>query len=148
MKPTILAGVPLLLTSSPAMADGGMNECVRWAQQIVAGQADACDELCPQAKQFDKYDYRAGLASAFRSQSGLSEYFAYVGRASIVGAAAEAHACAVHALILHWGDDVFARLLARESDQAKTQAVSLLDYTALAEFEARFPKTYALAAHE
>ena len=140
--------VLLLSASLPAFADGGRNECVRWANDIVNGAADGCDELCPQASKFDHYDYRAGLTAAFESRDGLSAYFAYPGRASIIGSAAEAHACSVHALILHWGDDVFASLLSTQPTQAKDQAVSLLDYTALEEFETRFPKTYALAEHE
>jgi hypothetical protein len=137
-----------LLASFPAFADGGQNSCVRLANDIVEGTADGCDELCPQALQFDNYDYRAGLTAAFESRSGLSAYFEYLDRSSIIGSAAEAHACSVHALILHWGDDVFSSLLSRQSEQSKNQAVSLLDYTALQDFEKRFPKTYALAEHE
>jgi uncharacterized protein (DUF1501 family) len=79
-----------LLASFPAFADGGQNSCVRWANDIVEGTADGCDELCPQAQQYDNYDYRAGLNAAFESRSGLSAYFEYLDRLSIIGSAAEA----------------------------------------------------------
>ena len=148
MKAKLCLLVLLLPVSLPALADGSGSSCARWARDIVRGEAESCDELCPQARKFDHYDYRAGLASAFESKRGLGRFLAYVGRSSIIGSAAEAHACAVHALILHWGDEAFSRSLSRQSREAREQAVGLLDYSALDAFEARYPRTYALASHD
>jgi hypothetical protein len=138
----------LLLASGATRADPGDEQCVAWAQQIAKGEAGACADLCPQAKEFDHYDYRPGLQAALESRQGLDGFLAYLDRSTIIGAGAEAHACSVQALLLHWGDRQFAAALAKQSVQAREQAIGLLDYTAVANFQARFPRTYKLAAHE
>ena len=138
----------LILVSGIVSAGEGHEQCSSLAQEIVNGSIDACSDLCPQAKKFDRYDYQAGLKAAFSSQQGLKKFLAYLGRSSIIGAGAEAHACSVHALLVHWGDRRFAATLAKESVEAKEQAIGLLDYSAVANFQSRFPKTYQLASHE
>jgi hypothetical protein len=65
-----------------------------------------------------------------------------------MGAGAEPHACAVHALLVHWGDAAFSDSLASQPKRSKEQAIGLLDYTWFPDFKARFPKTYSLASHE
>lgn len=145
MKALVAIGFVLALVAPPSWAGSADNACQRWAQRIVAGDRQACAELCPQATRFDHYNYRKGLSAAFKGRKGLDAFLAYLDRASIVGAGAEAHACSVRALLEHWGDTDFANSLGRQSTQAKEQAVGLIDYTALADFETRFPKTYALA---
>lgn len=136
----------LLLASAASHA--GDSQCSAWAQRIVGGATDACSDLCPQARQIDRYDYRAGLQAAFASRTGLEQFLAYLGRSSIIGAGAEAHACSVRALLEHWGDERFAASLDKQSIQAKEQAIGLLDYTAIEDFQSSFPKTYRLASHE
>jgi hypothetical protein len=138
----------LVLVSGAVAADDGDEQCSSWAQEIVHGSTDACSDLCPQAKRFDRYDYRAGLKAAFASQQGLQKFLAYLGRSSIIGAGAEAHACSVHALLVRWGDRRFASALVKQPAEAKEQAIGLLDYSAVVNFQSRFPKTYQLASHE
>jgi len=97
-----------------ASADDGDRQCDAWAQAIVKGSADACSDLCPQAKQFDHYDYRAGLQAAFASEPGLQHFLKYVARSTVMGSGAEAHACSVRALLVHWGDQRFSTSLASQ----------------------------------
>ena len=140
--------VVLVLASGVASAGTDDIQCTSWVQEILEGSADACSDLCPQAEQFDHYDYRAGLEAAFASRQGLEHFLAYLGRSSIMGAGGEAHACSVQALLVHWGDRRFATALARQSTKAREQAIGLLDYAATKNFQSRFPKTYQLASHE
>jgi len=131
-----------------ASAGGPDATCATWAQEIVEGDADACSDLCPQASRFDQYDYRNGLAAAFGSTQGLDRFLNYLDRSTIIGAGAEGHACAVRALLEHWGDNMFARSLSHQGPHAKDQAIGLLDYTAIPDFQKRYPRTYMLAEHE
>ncbi len=129
-------------------ADDGDRRCSTWAKDIVRGDTEACSDLCPQAKQFDAYDYRTGLETAFQSRTALGDFLAYLDRSSILGSGAEAQACTVRALLVHWGDEAFAASLAAQTAKAKNQAIGLLDHTAIDAFATRFPKTYALAPHD
>lgn len=144
----IVFSVLLLVLPGTSSAEDGERHCVAWAQQIVGGTGGACSDLCPQARKFDGYDYRKGLREAFASIGGLDRYLAYLGRSSIMGAGAEAHACSVQALLVHWGDKRFSQALAKQPGNVKEEALGLLDYTALTEFPSRFPKTYRLGAHQ
>lgn len=143
-----VAATMLWFAWSAAKADDGDRPCIAWAQEIVQGAADACSELCPQAQQFDQYDYRAGLQAAFASEPGLQRFLSYVGRSTVMGSGAEAHACSVRALLVHWGDQRFAASLTSQPAPVKEQAIGLLDYTAIADFQSRFPQTYQLGSHE
>lgn len=143
----VFLAVALLSLGGVARADGQGATCAHWARQIAAGDKEACSDLCPQAAQFDHYDYRHGLSDAFRSSRGLDAFLAYLERSSIMGAGGEAHACAVSALLERWGDDAFADALLRQPTRVREQAVGLIDYAGLAHFKARYPRTYRLAAH-
>lgn len=145
---TIVAAVLVGLLPSTVSAGDHDTSCVAWVQKIVDGDADACADLCPQAAEFDHYDYRNGLAAAYRSEKDLSAFLSYLDRSSIIGSGAEAHACSVRALLERWGDNTFARALSRQSAHVKDQAIGLLDYTGIPNFRQRYPKTYLLAAHE
>lgn len=140
--------VVLVLLAGTASAAEPQSTCSTWARQIAAGDSEACSDLCPQAAAFDHFNYRESLSAAFGSEKGLTRFLGYLERSSIIGAGAEAHACAVSALLEHWGDRVFARNLSMQSPKVRDQAIGLIDYTALPRFKARYPKTYRLAAHE
>ncbi|MBZ4187211.1 hypothetical protein K7B09_12855 [Thermomonas sp. RSS23] len=142
------AVVVLVVFAGAASAAEPQSTCSKWARQIAAGDTEACSDLCPQAAEFDHYNYRQGLSAAFRSEKGLGHFLGYLKRSSIIGAGAEAHACSVSALLEHWGDGVFARQLSMQPPKVREQAIGLIDYTALPNFKARYPKTYRLAAHE
>ena len=146
MKALLLA----LLLCAP-LAHGASPEdegCMRWTRAMLESRDDACEDMCPQAMEFDDYDYREGLSEAFRTPSGLSQLFAYTGRPSIIGAGGDAQACTLHALLLHWGDARYARMLSKHSPDIRERVVGLLDYAGIQHFEPRYPKTYALAIHE
>lgn len=147
METPILA---LLLLSAPLAHAGvpGEAECRTWTRQMIDHGNDACDDLCPQAMEFDNYDYRKGLAEAFRTRAGLSRFFEYTGRSSIIGAGGDAQACTLHALLMHWGDARYAGALSKHSPDVRARVISLLDYAGIQRFEPRYPKTYALAVHE
>jgi len=145
---TIIAALALLSLNGVVRADGTGVTCSTWAKQIVAGDKEACSDLCPQAAEFDHYNYRQGLSAAFRSEHGLVEFLAYLERSSIIGSGAEAHACAVSALLQRWGDNVFAKQLSTQPVKVREQAIGLIDYSGLERFRARYPRTYQLAAHE
>lgn len=144
----LAALMALALAHGSASADDADKQCASWVKEILSGSADACSDLCPQAKQFDHYDYVAGLKASFASEQGLENFLAYLDRSSIIGAGAEPHACSVLALLLHWGDQRFSASLAKQSDMARKQAICLLDYTGIDSFQSKFPKTYRLAPHE
>ena len=145
---TVIAAFVLICFSGIVRADGTGVTCSTWAKQIVAGDKEACSDLCPQAAQFDRFNYRPALSAAFQSKQGLAAFLGYLDKSSIMGAGAEAHACAVRALLEHWGDKVFARQLLSQPVKVREQAIGLIDYTGIQHFEARYPKTYRLAAHE
>lgn len=139
----VLALMPLA-----GQASEEVDRCSAWAQQIVSGPEEACDDLCPQALQFDRYDYRHGYAEALRSPEGLGAFLAYLDRSSIMGSGAELHACAVRSLLEHWGDGTFSAALVRQTCKVREQAIGLIDYTGFPEFQQRYPLTYGLAEHE
>ncbi len=147
MKTPMLA---LLLLCAPLAHAGipGEAECRTWTRQMIDPREDACDDLCPQAEKFDGYDYRKGLAEAFRTRAGLSRFFAYTGRSSIMGAGGDAQACTLHALLMHWGDARYAAVLSKQAPDVRARVVGLLDYAGIQRFEPRYPKTHALAVHE
>ncbi|MBO9768781.1 MULTISPECIES: hypothetical protein [Xanthomonas] len=134
--------VVLVLLAGAASAAEPQSTCSKWALQIAGGDAEACSDLCPQAAAFDHYNYRQGLSAAFGSEKGLTRFLGYLQRSSIIGAGAEAHACSVSALLEHWGDQAFARHLSTQSPTVREKAIGLIDYTALPNFKARYPKTY------
>jgi hypothetical protein len=134
-----------LSQTAAAALDASCNE---WTDQILAGQGEACSDLCPQAHQFDSYDYVSGLKAALASHSGLTKFLSYAGRSSIIGAGADAQACTLVAVLDRWGDAVFASEIARQPAKSRARIVGLLDYASPEDFAKRFPKTYASAAHE
>lgn len=142
--------ITVVLALSPAIAwpASSGSSCRAWTQEIIAGEADACSDLCPQAKTFDHYDYRQGITAAFQTKNGLASFLGYLDRSTIMGAGAEAHACSVRSLLEHWGDKAFAQILRRQTAGLRQQAIGLIDYTALLKFKQRFPETYLLASHE
>ena len=135
-----------VFTLAPAAAPDA--SCIEWTNRILAGSDDACSDLCPQAHQFDNYDYVSGLKAAFASHSGLTNFLAYAGRSSIIGAGADAQACTLVAVLNHWGDHAFASEIARQPAKSRDHIVGLIDYAGPEHFAERFPKTYASAAHE
>jgi hypothetical protein len=139
----LLAGA--LSQTSAASLDASCNE---WTDQILAGHGEACSDLCPQAQQFDNYDYVLGLKAALASHGGLTKFLAYTGRSSIIGAGADAQACTLVTVLNRWGDAAFASEIARQPAKSRTRIVGLLDYASPEHFAERFPKTYASAAHE
>lgn len=143
MLALLLLGVPLAHAANP-----GDETCRKWTLEMLDSRSDACDDLCPQAMEFDDYDYREGLSEAFRSRAGLSRFFAYTGRSSIMGAGGDAQACTLHALLMHWGDARYAVVLSKHSPDVRGRVISLLDYAGIHRFEPRYPKTHALAVHE
>lgn len=144
----LMAAMALFLVCTSAHATDEEMRCIAWTKEILSGLPDACSDLCPQAKQFDRYDYQAGLRAAFASGQGLGNFLAYLDHSSIMGAGAEAHACAILALMVHWGDQRFSASLGKQTTKAKEQALGLLDYTGVKDFQSRLPITYGLARHE
>ncbi|MEA9579495.1 hypothetical protein VC218_11415 [Xanthomonas nasturtii] len=142
--------IAIILALSPVIARSAsdVHSCRAWTQEIIAGKADACADLCPQAKTFDHYDYRQGVTAAFQTKRGLASFLAYLDRSTIIGAGAETHACSVRALLEHWGDKAFSQTLRRQTKRSQEQAISLIDYAELPRFQQRFPQTYLLASHE
>jgi hypothetical protein len=127
-------------TSCISHADGDDAECRKWTRKAIK----VCDDACSQARQFDKYDYRAGLNSALQNQYGLKKFIQYTERSTIMGAGADEQGCHLHALLLKWGDETYATTVASVGKKAKARVIGLLDYVAVPEFEKRFPKTYNL----
>jgi hypothetical protein len=151
IQSSIAAALFALLTLSAPLVHAQSPEdaqCTAWAGEILDEGADACEELCAQARDADGYDYRKGLSEAYRSRAGLSRLFEYTARSSIIGAAGDAQACTLYALLLHWGDARYAQTLAKHSKDVRGDVVGLLDYAGIRRFERRFPKTYALSDHE
>lgn len=104
---------------------------------------------CAQAKQFDHYDYHAGLVAAHATQQGLQNFIDYTARSTVTGAAGEEQACHLYALLLKWGDTVFTCVLTTSGEKAKKSVIGLLDYAGVTNFKKRFPKTYGLVSvHE
>jgi hypothetical protein len=121
-------------------ADGDDLLCQEELQKAI----NSCDGACSQAAQFDKYDYRKGLNKALQSKSGLKKFILYTERSTIMGAGADEQGCHLHALLLKWGDEIFATTVASVGKKASIRVVGLLDYVAVPEFSKRFPRTYNL----
>jgi hypothetical protein len=147
MRVLLSALFALSASSATSAAIAEDANCMTWASNMLLSSSDACDDLCPQALHFDHYDYRAGLEAAFKSRRGLSAIIAYTGRSTIMGAAGDAQACSLHALLVHWGDSTFSRAAAKYDLKTRERLVGLLDYAAVPDFQARFPRSYALASH-
>lgn len=142
--------IAIVLALSPAVAQAASSSssCRAWTQEIIAEKADACADLCPQAKTFDHYDYRQGITAAFQTKRGLANFLGYLDRSTIMGAGAEAHACSLRSLLEHWGDKAFSQTLTGQTARSRQQAIGLIEYTELPKFRQRFPETYQLAGHE
>ena len=64
-----------------------------------------------------------------------------------MGAGAEAQSCNLHVLLVHWGDDQFAKVTGKYDLKTRERVIGLLDYSAVVNFKTRFPRTYSLATH-
>jgi hypothetical protein len=143
----VVATILIALAPMASAATDPDADCLAWTNRMLQPTSDACDDLCPQALHFDKFDYRAGLKAAFATRRGLSAIIAYTGRSSIIGAGADAQACSLQALLAHWGDATFSAAAGKYDLKTRERLIGLLDYAAVPDFQARFPRSYALASH-
>jgi len=147
MVKILIASVLLSTSISAHAVESYEKTCKVWTQKIVQGNKEACSDLCPQELQFDKYSYAKGLKAAFSSQQGLTDFIAYTGRSSIIGAGADTQACNLQTLLVHWGDAKFSKATNKFGPKTRDIVIDLLDYSAVSNFKARFPRTYDLAKH-
>lgn len=136
----------MLLAPVLGFSESRDKECQDWTRQAIDNPAVACEAACSQAKRFDHYDYHSGLVAAQSSRQGFQSFIRYTGRSTIMGAGADEQACHLYALLLQWGDEVFAQSVAAGGAKARKSVVGLLDYAAVSGFKKRFPKTYGLVS--